>query len=187
MINSQGGYQSGPGVDVTCDIYFVGHCTDHVSRCQAGRVWKQVKRCSDSLFAGALDAIDGTPHTLVADQGKEFASAAFCAWCESKSICVCQCTVWAWERHGKRALLNVQELASRLWLVLYVKLMRWQHSARCKRLQVKPLQPTMQIRMKLVLAECSWSQDAILKFVVTCSMILAKGWLSIPCLKLSPQ
>lgn len=59
MINSQGGYQSGPGVDVTCDIYFVGHCTDHVSRYQAGRVWKQVKLCSDSLFAGALDAIDG--------------------------------------------------------------------------------------------------------------------------------
>ena len=67
--------------------YFVAHCTDQVSRYQAAAV------LSDKSTAAVIEFLQvhwfpllGRPATLVADQGREFVSAAFGDWCDSKSI-----------------------------------------------------------------------------------------------------
>lgn len=67
--------------------YFVAHCTDQVSRYQAAAVLE------DKSTAAVIEFLQvhwipllGKPHTLIADQGREFVSAAFGNWCDSKSI-----------------------------------------------------------------------------------------------------
>jgi hypothetical protein len=65
----------------------VAHCTDNVSRFQAARV------LADKSSAAVIHFLNvhwipllGIPHTICADQGREFVSATFGEWCDSKSI-----------------------------------------------------------------------------------------------------
>jgi hypothetical protein len=67
--------------------YVVAHCTDNVSRFQAARV------LADKSSAAVIHFLNvhwipllGIPHTICADQGREFVSATFGEWCDSKSI-----------------------------------------------------------------------------------------------------
>ena len=67
--------------------YVVAHCTDNVSRFQAARV------LADKSSAAVIQFLKvhwipllGIPHTICADQGREFVSATFGEWCDSKSI-----------------------------------------------------------------------------------------------------
>ena len=67
--------------------YVAAHCTDNVFRYQAARI------LADKSIAAVIHFLTvhwipllGVPHTICADQGREFVSAAFGEWCDSKSI-----------------------------------------------------------------------------------------------------
>ena len=67
--------------------YVVAHATDNVSRYQAARILKDKSTASVIHFLTVhwLPLL-GCPQTIVADQGREFVSAEFGDWCDSKSI-----------------------------------------------------------------------------------------------------
>ncbi len=69
--------------------HVVAHATDNVSRFQAAQV---LPNKSSAAVIGFLQnhwiPLRGVPHTIVADQGREFVSAEFCDWCDSKTIYV---------------------------------------------------------------------------------------------------
>ena len=67
--------------------YVVAHATDNVSRYQAAKVLKDKSTASVIYFLQTLwIPLLGRPHTIVADQGREFVSAEFGDWCDSQSI-----------------------------------------------------------------------------------------------------
>ncbi|CAK9043510.1 unnamed protein product [Durusdinium trenchii] len=67
--------------------YVVAHATDNVSRYQAAKVLKD-KATSSVIHFLTVHWIPllGRPHTIVADQGREFVSAEFGDWCDANSI-----------------------------------------------------------------------------------------------------
>ena len=70
--------------------HVVAHCTDNVSRFQAPRVLndKSTAEMVRFLTVHWLPLL-GAPHTIVADQGREFISAEFGDWCDHHSIYLC--------------------------------------------------------------------------------------------------
>ncbi|CAK9109164.1 unnamed protein product [Durusdinium trenchii] len=81
--------------------HWIAHATDNVSRFQAARVLedKSSSACIEFLTVHWIGLM-GFPHTLVADQGREFISAEFCDWCDSKSIYLYHCGVGAPWQNG---------------------------------------------------------------------------------------
>ena len=67
--------------------YFVAHATDNVSRFQAAQVLPNKSSAAVIAFLQQrwLPLL-GRPHTIVADQGKEFVSVEFSDWCDAQSI-----------------------------------------------------------------------------------------------------
>lgn len=81
--------------------HVVAHVTDNVSRFQAAAVLSD--KSSSSVIAFLSQhwiPLMGFPHTLVADQGKEFVSTEFCDWCDSRSIHVYHAGVGAPWQNG---------------------------------------------------------------------------------------
>lgn len=67
--------------------HVIAHATDNVSRSQAARVLRDKSSAEVINFLVVhWISLMGFPHTLVADQGREFVSSEFCDWCDSKSI-----------------------------------------------------------------------------------------------------
>jgi len=73
--------------DVLKRSYFVAHATDNVSRFQAAQVLPNKSSAAVIAFLQQrwLPLL-GRPHTIVADQGKEFVSVEFSDWCDATSI-----------------------------------------------------------------------------------------------------
>ena len=81
--------------------YFVAHATDNVSRYQAAQVLPDKSTGAVIHFLQTLwIPLLGAPHTIVADQGKEFVSFEFSEWCEGKSIFLYHCGVGAPWQNG---------------------------------------------------------------------------------------
>ena len=67
--------------------YVIAHCTDNVSRFQAASVLEDKSTAAVIQFLVVhWMPLLGVPHTVCADQGREFVSAAFGDWCDSRSI-----------------------------------------------------------------------------------------------------
>lgn len=81
--------------------YFVAHSTDNVSRYQAAQVLPDKSTSAVIHFLQTLwIPLLGAPHTIIADQGKEFVSFEFSEWCESKTIFLYHCGVGAPWQNG---------------------------------------------------------------------------------------